>query len=287
MMKKENAKDISLLIPTNGYEITHEAFTYGLDLAKELSLPICLLGIIENKAKEADVKNLILEEEKSVKKRDIPYTIKFDKGRGSVVIARYAQERNYITVISPLGRSIWRRVIQGRSFRRILEKIKTPIIYVPKYRFPIQRILLSMGGLGHASGVRNISAYLAKHFGAEITVLHVIEPTNLNYPTTEELFSDPENIVNTDTPQGKNLRETLKYVDELDVPVELVVRVGNIVHEIQKEVEENNYDLVGLGSHYDTHSLRNLYMPNVTAEIAESLGLPVVTTRSGFELLSV
>ena len=286
-MVTKNTKDISLLIPTNGYEITHEAFDYGLDLAEKLGLPICLLGIIESKGKKFDVQRLIEDEEKRIKKKNIPYTIKFDRGRGSIIIARFAKMNNYITVVSPLGRPIWRRVIQGRSFRRILEKVKTPIVYIPRYHFPIRKILISMGGLGHATGIRNLSAYLAKNFGAEIRILHVIEPVDLNYPVTEELRSNPENIVNTDTPQGKNLQEALKYINGLNISVELVVRVGSIVHEIQKEVRGNNYDIVGLGSHYDTHSLRNLYMPNVTAEIAESLDLPVITARTGFELLSL
>ena len=211
----------------------------------------------------------------------------YDQGRGSQVIARHTKEHKHITVVSPLGRPAWRRAIQGRSFRRILEKVETPIIYVPKVKFPIRRILVCLGGLGYASSVRNLSAYIANSFGASVTILHVIEPSNLNYPITQELRAKPENIVNTETPQGRNIKKALMFFNEMGIAVELIVRVGSIVREIQAEIEENDYDLVGLGTHYDAHSLRNLYVPNVTAEVAESVETPIITVRKGCELLSI
>jgi hypothetical protein len=42
---------------------------------------------------------------------------------------------------------------------------------------------------------------------------------------------------------------------------------------------EGNYDMICMGSHYSAHALRQLYMPNVTAEVAESAHCPVLTVR--------
>ncbi|MEW6566753.1 MAG: hypothetical protein AB1449_01015, partial [Chloroflexota bacterium] len=39
------------------------------------------------------------------------------------------------------------------------------------------------------------------------------------------------------------------------------------------------YDLVGLGSPYSSHTLRHLFMPNVTAEVAEAAHCPVLSAR--------
>jgi nucleotide-binding universal stress UspA family protein len=51
------------------------------------------------------------------------------------------------------------------------------------------------------------------------------------------------------------------------------------VHEILDEVRQGKYDLLGMGSPYSAHSLRHLYMPNVTAEVAEGVLLPVLAVR--------
>ena len=45
------------------------------------------------------------------------------------------------------------------------------------------------------------------------------------------------------------------------------------------EAREGNYDLLCMGSPYSSHTLRQLYTPNVTAEIAETDLVPVLTAR--------
>jgi nucleotide-binding universal stress UspA family protein len=57
-----------------------------------------------------------------------------------------------------------------------------------------------------------------------------------------------------------------------------------VVHEILEEMRNGHYDLVAMGSPYSSESLRHLYMPNVTAEVAETLISPILVVRQGFEL---
>ena len=49
--------------------------------------------------------------------------------------------------------------------------------------------------------------------------------------------------------------------------------------EILAEVNDGNYDLLCMGSPYSSNALRQLYTPNVTAEIAEHDRVPVLTAR--------
>jgi hypothetical protein len=39
-----------------------------------------------------------------------------------------------------------------------------------------------------------------------------------------------------------------------------------------------------MGSAYSAHSLRHLYMPNVTAEVSEVVAIPLLSVRLGYEL---
>jgi hypothetical protein len=68
-----------------------------------------------------------------------------------------------------------------------------------------------------------------------ITLLHVIEPITLNYPTSREVHDHWQNILETDTPQGRNLRGALEVVRQAGFQPEFKVRHGDVVHQITDE----------------------------------------------------
>jgi nucleotide-binding universal stress UspA family protein len=281
-----NAEPVSLLLCTNGCEAARPALRYGVHLAELLKLPVVLLGVLERKSQEVKVLNSLADTAQRLEKAGIGFQQLLERGRGSIVISRYTQMGNYLTVVGPLGRPVWRRVVQGRSFRRLQSRIETPIFYVSEERWPIRRILLCMGGLGFAQAVENLCLNLAIASGADLALLHVVEPVTLDYPIAHEIQENWEEILETDTPQGRNLSAAMQRIREAGLDASLKIRHGNIVHEILDEVRGGDYDLVGMGSAYSAHSLRHLYMPNVTAEIAEEVDCPVLTVRQGYESVS-
>lgn len=282
----EDGSHIRLLLCTNGSELNRPALDYGIWLAALLRMPVVLLGVIETPRLQHEVEAYIMETAARLAGMDIPYQIEYDRGRGSVVIARYTRLGEFITVVGPLGRPAWRRVVQGRSFRRLLAKIETPIVYVPKISLPVRHILLCMGGLGYAQAVLSFVIYLARAAKARITLLHVVEPVNLDYPISKRIEQNWEHILETDTPQGRNLKQAAEELERAGLTFEFKVRHGNIVHEILDELREGDYDLIGMGSHYGVHNLRQMYLPDVTSEVAEELNCPVVTVRLGHELIA-
>jgi nucleotide-binding universal stress UspA family protein len=278
-------EQIRLLLCTNGSELNRPALEYGIWLAELLQLPVVLLGVIETPRQRPQVEAFIKDAAADLAAMHISYQIDYDSGRGSVVIARYTHLGNFITVVGPLGRPVWRRVVQGRSFRRLLAKIEYPIIYVPKASLPVKRILLCMGGLGYAQAVLNFAIFLAQATGARITLLHVVEPVSLEYPISKQIERNWEHILETETPQGRNLKHAIKAMENANLIFDFKVRHGNIVHEILDELHTGEYDLIGMGSHYGVHNLRQMYLPDVTSEVAEELNCPVITVRVGHELI--
>jgi len=269
----------ALLLCTNGNENTRPALDYGVWLAEHLKWDVVLLGIVEEVEDAPRVKRLIDETTRRLEEAHLSYDLRIARGRGPNVVALQAASGNFLTVIGPLGRPAWQRVLHGRSFRRILMKVSSPVLYVRQPHLRLERILVCSGGLRYASGVEQFCFSLARHFGAEVTLLHVVEPVTLQYPVAEVVHRHWQNILDTDTPQGRNLRLALNQAREAQVPAQLKVRHGNIVHEILDEVRQGKYDLLGMGSPYSAHSLRHLYMPNVTAEVAEGVLLPVLAVR--------
>jgi nucleotide-binding universal stress UspA family protein len=274
-------QDYSLMLCTNGDEHNRPALKYGVWLAGLLDKPVVLLGIAEKTGMQENLNTIVEETAAELENASIPYRVHIEGGRGSVAIARFAREGNFLTVLGRLGRPSWRRFLQGRSFRRVMEYLNSPILYVPQSYLPIKRILVCLGGLGYASVMENLCLQIGKAAKAEICLLHVVEPVTLEYPVSKAVHDHWKEIIDTDTVVGGNLRRGMESAQDMDLDSCFKVRQGSIMHEIIKEVESGNYDLVGMGSAYSAHTLRHLYLPNITAEIAETIERPVLTARIG------
>jgi len=182
-------------------------------------------------------------------------------------------------VLGPLGRPQFRRMLTGRSIRHLLEEIEQPILYVPELKLPLKKILICIGGLGYEVTAEHIAMQMAIKSRAEVTLLHIIPPIDLNYPTAKTVSANWRNLAETDTPVGRSLRQALDVAKNDGLTANVKARQGNVVEEILAEVKDGNYDLLCMGSMYSSNALRQLYAPNVTAEIADSMLCPILSAR--------
>ena len=273
-----------LLIATNGFRGTWLSIEYGAWLAEIMRMKITLLGVTENINPAAIDDHHPLEDvfERAVglfREKGLAYTLEVRNGEAETVIPEKANSADCITVVSPLGRTQIRRMISGRSIRPLMERIKGPILYVPELRLPLKKILIGAGGLGSEEVAENLALQVATANLAEVTILHVIPPTDLDYPTTRGLQAHVKDLAATDTLPGRSLRRALEIAQHAGLSAKAIARQGIVVEEILSELKEGNYDMVCMGSSYSTHTLRQYYAPHVTAEVAESANRPVLTAR--------
>jgi len=78
---------------------------------------------------------------------------------------------------------------------------------------------------------------------------------------------------------GRSLRKALDIAKESGLNAKAITREGNVVEQILAEIRDHDHDMVCMGSSYSAHSLRQMYAPNVTAEVAEVARCPVLTAR--------
>jgi nucleotide-binding universal stress UspA family protein len=159
--------------------------------------------------------------------------------------------------------------------------VSTPLLYVPGPHQGLARMLVCLAGLGYAQTVEGIGLSLAGLTNAQVTVLHVVEPVTFDYPTAREVQEHWQEILETDTPLARNLEKGLAAAKAAGLATSFKVRHGHAVREILAEVHEGHYDLIVMGSPHSAGGLRKLFTPNVTAEVAETAGLPVLTGRYG------
>ena len=273
-----------LLIATNGFTGTWSAIEYGAWLGQTMRMKITLLGVTENLSPAAIDDHHPLGDvfERAVslfKARGVEYSLEVRNGDAELVIPEKANDGDFITVVSPLGRPQLKRWLTGRSIRSFMEQVQGPILYVPDVRLPLKKLLISVGGLGYEVAAENLAFRVAAATHAEVTILHVVPPTDLDYPTTRDVREHLGNLAETDTLPGRSMRQALEIAAKAGLNARAVARQGNVVEEILDEIREGAYDLVCMGSAYSANALRQMYMPNVTAEVAESAHCPVLTAR--------
>ncbi len=273
-----------ILIVTNGTKESFAAVEQGNQLAADLGLPITLLGITERSDPAAIDSTHPLEQvfERAVglfEARGAAYRLEVRNGSAEKVLPFEAQQGDPIVVVGPMGRPQIQRLMSGRSIRNFIAEVQQPILYVPETRIPVKRIMVSVGGLGYEVNAERLALQIAAKCGAEVTFLHIVPPIELNYPTAETVSRNWQHITETDTPVGRNLRQSLASSKSLGVEASVKVRHGNVIEEIHAEVQEGGYDLLCMGSSYSVHSLRQMYSANVTAEIMDRVRCPVMTAR--------
>lgn len=275
---------MELLIATNGYKDTRQAVEYGAWLAGVMRMKVTLLGVTEklNPAAIDDHHPLEAVFEQAVglfQERNVEYSLEVRNGEAEQVIPERSNSGDFITVVSPLGRPPLKRLLTGRSIRPLMEKIRGPILYVPQKRLPLKKMMICTGGLEYTESTESLAMQISAVNHAEVTILYVAPPTDLDYPSTREVRNHLDDLAATDTLPGRNLRKALDMAKQAGLNARVATRQGNIVEQILSEIQEGAYDIVCMGSPYSTHSLRQLYAPNVTADVAEAVQCPVLTAR--------
>jgi len=274
----------NLLIATNGFAGTLPSIEYGAWLAANLGARVTLLGVTEdvNPAAIDDhhpLEDVFARAVELFAQNGVEYRLEVENGNAEEVIPRKAKQGDFIIVLGPLGRPQIRRLISRRSIRHLMEEIEQPIMYVPELKLPLKKILICLGGLGYAVTAEHLAMQIALKSRAEVTLLHVIPHMDLEYPTVKIVRENAQHLSDTDTPVGRSLRQALDIAKENDLVANVTTRQGNAVEEILAELKDGNYDLLCMGSLYSSNSLRQMYAPNVTAEIAEAAHCPVLMAR--------
>jgi nucleotide-binding universal stress UspA family protein len=273
-----------LLIATNGFAGTWPSIEYGAWLAATLETKVSLLGVTEHPNPAAiddhhPLEDVFARAVELFQQNGLEYSLEVQNGNAEDVIPRKAKQGDYILVLGPLGRPQFRRILTGRSIRHLMAEIEQPILYVPEAKLPLKKILICIGGLGYEVTAEHIAMQMAIKSRAEITLLHIVPPIDLNYPTAKTVSSHWQNLTETDTPVGRSLRQGLEVAKNDGLTANVKSRQGNVVEEILAETKDGNYDLLCMGSMYSSNALRQLYAPNVTAEIADGTACPVLSAR--------
>lgn len=270
----------NLHIFTNGFEGNWPSIEYAAWMAEAMQTSLVLTGTQEKNAENFSVEEIFSRAVSLFQQKNIGYALELGEAPLESLMLRATQNNSdSLFIFGPLGRSRLRRMTQGRSFRQIMAQVDAPLLYIPAAKIPLKKMLICLGGLQYAVTVEHLGLKIAQMTGAAVTLLMVVPPVDLDYPEARLIRENWRTLAETDTLPGQNLREGLASAASLGVRASVKMRNGIIVEEILDEIKIGGYDLVCMGSPFSAHSLRQLFTPNVTAEVAEAAQTPILTMR--------
>ena len=130
----------------------------------------------------------------------------------------------------------------------------------------------------HAKAAYAEAVRVARWFGAKVTLFHVIPP---DIPFGSELLYVPPPPVSSRGLRLAKLEELVEFRDAIDhagVPVETVLWMGDVAHEIRQAARDRSVDLLVMGTHGRT-GIGRLVLGSVTEAILRRPPVPVLTVH--------
>jgi nucleotide-binding universal stress UspA family protein len=163
--------------------------------------------------------------------------------------------------------------------RETLSRMPCCVLIAKNPKPEIKRILMCTGGLRISEAMIQVGAKIASALGAKVTLMHVAAHVPSMYTGLETIEETMAELLQTDTPVAKHFRRCAQTLAKYDVDSELKLRHGEAVFEIARELDVMDYDLAILGASGATTSLKEWFMGNITKDIIDLVGIPVMVVN--------
>ncbi|MFN2242219.1 MAG: universal stress protein [Anaerolineae bacterium] len=297
-----------MLLCTGGSPHGQAALRFGAILVRGSAEPATLLGVAEHPEDRAGVERALREGEAWLAGAPVPRTlararIKVRVGQAAEQILEEIASGEYdLVVVGTRGRHGITRFLLGSTAERITRQAEVPVLLVQGNFKAIERIVVCTAGGEPGLAATELAGRVARLARAHVTVLHVMSqlpgsvvpphtspfqvmpqtpaPHELSETEARDLDATAEQLMSSDTWEGKHLREALAILADMEVPAEARVRHGLVLDEIVDELREGDYALVVVGSRPVSGWMRFL-LSDVSQQIIGCTDRPVLVARTG------
>jgi nucleotide-binding universal stress UspA family protein len=273
---------MKILICSDGMPAADSATKLGAMLAAPLQAETTLLGIAEKSTDEADLRAALEKQAQWLREKSVSPQIVIGAGDPVRQIADETTKAKYDLVIIGARKTgstgpHWR----SEKMYEVIKSISPPVVVAMGEWAQLKRFLVCTGGKEFIEAALQLTGQLAKAVGASVTLLHVMAEPPAIYTDLVRLEEDVEQLLESNSELGLNLREQKADLEKLGVPAEVRVRHGIVVDQVFAEARERNYDLIVTGSSQARGMLRHYIMGDLTRSILNHANCPVLVARAG------
>ena len=252
----------------------------------DLAYPMATALIPSVIGSEAEIKDRLHRDLRAIalgqKIRNASFQIRV--GRAFDQICQVANEiQADLIVLSTHGRTGWERALLGSTAERVIRHAPCPVLVARKFRsnrkadFKLEKIVVPVDFSACAARGLEYAVGLARLFGAELTLLNVVQlhhdlPPVVVY-THSELSRWAREVAQA------HMAELLSATDFGEVKHEAVVKMGSPASKICRYAQQIDADLIVTATHGRT-GLRHILMGSTAEQIVRYARSPVLVVPS-------
>jgi nucleotide-binding universal stress UspA family protein len=273
---------MKILICSDGSEPADTAIQLGGSLAEPLKAQVALLGIAETAGDEQPLRETLEKQGGSLHGRGMSLDIIVQSGEPVHQILDQTSKTKYDLVLigarwtGPVG-DYWR----SKRTYEVIKAVQPPVLVAIGESKQLKRFLVCTGGKEFIEQAVQFTGKLAAAVHASVTLLHVMAEPPALYADLVRLEEDVDQLLESKSELGTNLRRQKRELDRLGVPAEVHLRHGIVIEQVFAEVNEGNYDLIVTGTSQARGLLRHYIMGDLTRGILNRANVPVLVARAG------
>lgn len=273
---------MKILICSDGGKQAAHAIRVIAPIAAACAAEVTVLGIIENRGDESPLTEALLRSMQILRDHGVDAELTTKSGLPIVEIQKRTEETDYDLVVIGATRKRRRGAFwMPMKVYKIIKLIKPPVLLMMGDRPAIKRVLICSGGKNYIHRAVEMAGKLAATGGVSVNIVHVmVEPPAL-YSDMIKNEMNVEDLLVADTALGKNLRAEKEVLGKMNIEAGIRIRHGMVVSEIQDEMRAGDYDLVVVGTPLSSGPLHSYVLGNITQEIVNRVGRPVLVVRGG------
>src|SRR5436189_2309877 len=258
------------------------AIQIGGLLGAAMKAETALLGIAETSSDESPLRQALQKQAESLRGHGVSANIIVQSGEPVRQIADETAETSYDLVIIG-ARWIGATGHHWRSEKtyEVIKSILPPVLVAIGECKKLKRFLVCTGGKEFIEQAVQFTGKLAAAVNASVTLLHVMAEPPAMYADLVRLEENVEQLLESKSELGTNLRRQKKELERLGVSAEVRLRHGNVIDQVFEVAREGDYDLIVTGTSQARGLLRHYIMGDLTRSILNQANVPVLVARAG------
>ena len=273
---------MKILICSDGTPPANSATRLGGSLAGASRAETTLLGITEKRANERSLRDALEAQAQSLRAEGVSPQIVVRAGEPIRQILKQTSTTSYdLVVIGSRQRGTTGRYWRSRRTYEVVKSIPPPVLVAIGECTRLKKFLVCTGGKEFIEDAVQLTGRLAVAAGASVTLLHVMAEPPAIYADLVRLQEDVNQLLESNSELGINLRAQKEELERLGVPTEVHVRHGLVLYQVLAETRTGDYDLIVTGSSQARGVIRHYIMGDLTRSILNHANCPVLVVRAG------
>ncbi len=271
---------MKFLICSDGSKQAERAVRFGGMIAAACQAEVTLFGIVEEAPTEDDLFHALRRNQQVLKELHVPVELITRSGEPVSEILKQTMQMAYdLVIIGAVRKGTQGAYWMSAKAYKLIKGAPVPVLVVIGGTAELKRILICSGGAAYINKAVRFAGKVAQCVQASATLVHVFAQPPALYADMLARMENVDNLLNSNSELGRNLREQREILQGLGVEVEVKLPHGPVIWGLLNEIRGGRYDLVVVGFAPSGRPFQSFIMGDLARELVNRAECPILVVR--------